>query len=294
MKISDAVERDTKYVGDPDADEEVYRNVHEVPTDEYEMVTNWLDQADLSLSNSRVKPIPLTRARTYVNRYHWYPWPGFTEFALGHFFDIGPFDDRVYGGPTWQRVPPDRQRWGNIGGVITFGHSGRSAVAWSQTMADRKTIELQRGVSLWWTPENAASFMVSWACKWLNRKTKYDTVTATTDPEIDAIGTIYQACNFKYLGKGVGGGDEAELRYYEIDGERVHPRTLYNRFGTSSWDFLKDHFGDRIEKVHVPAKHRYAYALDGAELDVETKPYPKREDGAGKSEMEQVRQRHEG
>lgn len=266
MSIIDDVVNDPEvYVGDPDVGEGVYRATHTVPESELENVRRWQEHADTSLDASRVWPIPQDRARRFLDRHSCYEWPGFTEFALGHFFDA--------------ENPNLTDSFTRLGGVVTFGHSGRSAAAWTRTLADRNTIELQRGVSAWWTPENSPSNMVSWACKWLADNSEYDTVTATADPDVGAVGTIYQACNFTYLGQGVGDGDD--LRYFEINGERVHPRRLYDRHGTSSWDVLKDHYGDRIERVRVPAKHRYAFALDGADLGVEALEYPKRDEGDG-------------
>ena len=59
---------------------------------------------------------------------------------------------------------------------------------------------LSRGVCLWWTPKNTASFFITKANKWLYENTDYRVITATVDPMAGEVGTIYQALNWHYVG----------------------------------------------------------------------------------------------
>ena len=70
-------------------------------------------------------------------------------------------------------------------------------------------------------------------------------------------GTIYQACNFTYLG-------ETFQTYLKVNGQVVHPRTLYDRYGPGgqSLDWLRKHVDPRAKRVDMPAKLKYAYGFD--------------------------------
>ena len=70
-------------------------------------------------------------------------------------------------------------------------------------------------------------------------------------------GTIYQACNFTFLG-------ETFQRYLRVRGRMVHPRTLYDRYGRGgqrlAW--LHANVDPHAKWVKLPAKLKYAYEFD--------------------------------
>jgi hypothetical protein len=64
---------------------------------------------------------------------------------------------------------------------------------------------IQRGACASWTPKNLGSRLVMFACNWMVKNTTKRIFTAYADPIANEYGTIYQACNFDYLGNKFGG-----------------------------------------------------------------------------------------
>lgn len=60
---------------------------------------------------------------------------------------------------------------------------------------------ISRGACASWTPKNLGSHLVMQSIHWMTKNTKYRMFSAYADPEAQEIGTIYQACNFIYLGR---------------------------------------------------------------------------------------------
>jgi hypothetical protein len=83
---------------------------------------------------------------------------------------------------------------------------------------------IQRGACASWTPVNLGSSLVMFACRWMTKNTTKRIFTAYSDPEAGEIGTIYQACNFDYLGKEFG-NTNGILVGKKIVGERHFTRT---------------------------------------------------------------------
>lgn len=208
------------------------------------------------LRTSRIQRISLSTAKPIVLRYEWLKsMPGFSSMAFGHFFD------------------------GVLGGVAVLGHTTGSDVAFRKMFPNKKIIVLQRGVHLWWTPPNSASWFLSRICKML-RKEGYDIITATADEEAGEIGTIYQALNWSYLGAPKHGHpvfvfDDGLGLGLVPTAKEIHPRALYRRHGTSSCGKIKTIYKDRMTIKPRVFKHRYAYALDRS-LVIPSLPYPKR------------------
>ena len=72
---------------------------------------------------------------------------------------------------------------------------------------------LERGACVHWAPPNAASYLISRACKLVHRLTKVDIFFAYGDPMAGEYGAVYQAANWAYLGQGLYGDKEREERY---------------------------------------------------------------------------------
>ena len=60
---------------------------------------------------------------------------------------------------------------------------------------------ISRGASLSWSPKNTASWLLMNSIHWMVRETDFCLFTAYSDSEAKELGTIYQSCNFFYLGK---------------------------------------------------------------------------------------------
>lgn len=67
---------------------------------------------------------------------------------------------------------------------------------------DTKGIEklISRGACASWTPKNLASSLIMYSIKWMVKNTEFRVFSAYADPEAKELGTIYQSCNFIYIG----------------------------------------------------------------------------------------------
>ena len=153
---------------------------------------------------------------------------------------------------------------------------------------------LERGACVPHAPPNAASFLISRACKLMFQVTGVPRFFAYGDPEAGEYGAVYQASNWIYIGQGLNGETDRKIRYKVLrpDDDPKNPRNWKTtrelrrpnrppmRFAAARRK------GYRIEKK--PAKHVYAVKIgEGATLreqreDVKrwraalgNKPFPK-------------------
>ena len=98
---------------------------------------------------------------------------------------------------------------------------------------------ISRGACISWSPKNLGSWLIMQSIRWMVKNTEFRYFTAYSDPEAKELGTIYQACNFIYLGQKFGAGKQ----YLDLD------KPDRGWFGSSG-------FSDRSQIV------RYAKALD--------------------------------
>ncbi len=188
---------------------------------------------DFNLKRSLIREVPIAQIKPIILRYEWLgTMPGFSACAYGHFFS------------------------GVLGGVALLGYTGGSDKAFTRMFPGKKVIVLQRGVHLWWTPPNAASWFISKVCLFL-RKKGFDIITATADHEAGEVGTIYQALNWAYVGRKKHGHP-----VFIVNGKEIHPKTLYDRHGTSATAKIQELYGNALTIKPRQFKHRYVYALD--------------------------------
>jgi hypothetical protein len=138
-------------------------------------------------------------------------------------------------------------------GVAAYGHPAMR----NQANCYDIDIELRRLCLIDDTPKNAESRFISLTIKQL-KKVGYKAVLSLADPEHGHIGTIYKASNFEYLGEERGGGS----RLIVIDGEPIHSRSAWAKYGTSGINSLKKLLGeDRVQGRNKKRKHIYRYQL---------------------------------
>lgn len=70
---------------------------------------------------------------------------------------------------------------------------------------------IARGASISWSPKNLGSWLIMKSINWMVQNTEFRYFTAYSDTEAGELGSIYQGCNFIYLGKNSGGRYE----YYD-------------------------------------------------------------------------------
>jgi len=204
---------------------------------------------------------------------------------------------------------------GVLGGVVLINEpNSYSKILGSNTRKYEALI--QRGACASWTPKNLASRLIMHSCRWMVSNTEKRMFVAYADPSAHEIGTIYQACNFEYLGSGFG-VKEMLVHPAMKKGEPFSPQTLRRTSTLKKWaketgitidpswikengfkdlskipDIIKKawyQWGSNIKKeskkIKVNPKGKYILVLgkdkkEQAELNTfkkyQTKPYPKR------------------
>lgn len=139
-----------------------------------------------------------------------------SDRQAGHNFNLDPkdFDMNIEQLNIEHREFIQKYEWlGKIGygvkWVFTARHEGNLAgvVMISEPNAyqfGEKEALIQRGAVSSWAPKNLNSMLVMFACRWMVRNTVKRYFVAYSDPDAGEIGTIYQACNFDYLGQKFG------------------------------------------------------------------------------------------
>jgi len=156
---------------------------------------------------------------------------------------------------------------------------------------------ISRGACISWSPKNLGSALVMFAVKWMAKNTEFRYFTAYSDTEAGELGTIYQACNFTYLGQTSG----ARFEYFDPEDQGRNPFSdrLFRKTSfikrkaieagiswQSSW-----HQGDKIiwnnipestkgrireagqsyikscRRRPIPPKHKYVYILGSSKRE---------------------------
>jgi hypothetical protein len=81
-----------------------------------------------------------------------------------------------------------------------------------------KAIGLERGACVHWSHPHAPSFLVSQAVKQASKDHGWQIFYAYSDIEAGEIGTIYQACNWYYIGQSPGRQSNWRFQYIRPDG----------------------------------------------------------------------------
>jgi len=224
------------------------------------------DYKKASLKNCIVKPITKKICEIVINEYEWLGYlPRYTKYHFGLFFNIDG-EEHLGGVVAYQPEYGD-----NIGVWDKYGYTG-------------KIIQLSRGVCMWWTPKNSASFMISKTLNWVKNNTEYEVVSATVDPNAGEIGTIYQSLGWHYVGCMSGNlkenGQEI-IRYgYKIGGKIYNQRHIRKMIGTAKKEEVLKHFPN-VEIFNAGRKRRYFKFIKNENLHKQSiinmiKEYPKR------------------
>lgn len=223
---------------------------------------------DISLKKSEIRLIDKSTASKIILEYEWLgTMPYITRYHFGIYFNVNGVE--------------------YLGGVLTFGDDyAENTGVWKKYGFDDKLLLLNRGVCLWWTPKNSASYFISRVCKWIKNNTKYRIISATVDPMAGEIGTIYQSLNWVYVGLMSGNyNNKIESKRFSvlIDGKLRYSRWIRNKIGSMKRDVILKHYPDAI---FVPQyrKRRYFFFMDTSLINKKhyksikhlIQPYPKR------------------
>ena len=118
-------------------------------------------------------------------------------------------------------------------------------------------IELSRLVLLDHCLKNSESRFIGFQLRWLKKNSWPTRVISFADPHHGHQGVIYRAANFQYLGMEKGHG----TRRIYVDGEELHSKTAYDRYGCSGAK-LADLLPHAVVRIEVrPPKHVYVFDL---------------------------------
>ncbi len=148
---------------------------------------------------------------------------------------------------------------------------------------------ISRGACISWSPKNLASSFLMWIMRWMVKNTDYRLFTAYSDPTAKELGTIYQACNFYYMGNTFGGSAKYINPYTGkmVSDRFFRQKTAYKKFAKElniewkddwnhptgmRWENIPDEIElalreyskfkqNQSTKIEVPHKHKYAYVL---------------------------------
>ena len=169
------------------------------------------ENLDLSVANSVVRPIDISLAKQIIEEYEWLGcMPAIVSFCYGIFFKDLATGDEVCGGA----VVYGKEYSENLGVWDKYGFTG-------------KILLLARGVCLHWTKKNTNSHLIMESMKQL--PPQYEVITCTTDNLAGEVGTIYQACNFDYVGSMRKGKERVGCI---INGKLYGSRSLRAKFGS--------------------------------------------------------------
>lgn len=223
---------------------------------------------DVDLNNTTIKRIDKLTATNVILEYEWlHSMPFANKYFFGIFFNVNNIE--------------------YLGGVLVFGNEySENTGVWNKYGFEKNMLLLSRGVCLWWTPKNTASFFISRVCKWLKNNTDYKVITATVDPAAGEIGTIYQSLNWHYVGLMSGNyhNNKMASRFgVMIDGRLRFSRWIRKKIGSMRRDEILKHFPNAI---FVPQyrKQRYFHFIGNKNENIVNYcsikhmilPYPKR------------------
>lgn len=118
-------------------------------------------------------------------------------------------------------------------GAMIYGGLGM-ANCWKKYAENKEDIiELRRLCCIDDTPKNTESYFIGKTLKWLLKNTSIKKVISYADNTYGHRGVIYQASNFKHLGK------TAKGRVIMFDGKRYHDKTIRTKYKGELKPFAK-------------------------------------------------------
>lgn len=205
---------------------------------EKEKAYPYWEKYNLSIKDSVVREITYTEAKSVIDKYEWLKcMPVCVKHCYGLFFP------HKYNPNDWL-----------LGGVTVFAQEyAENTGVWDKYGFAGKMILLARDVNIHFCPKNANSHLIMESIKLLPER--YKVVTCTIDTLAGEIGTIYQSCNFVYVG--VMRKNKTRIGCI-IDGKLYGSRSLKQKFGTSSKTEILKRFPQAVF-IQQNAKGRYFY-----------------------------------
>jgi len=203
------------------------RRLEKAEEDKHNLFGAWWEDIDTAFAKAIVREIDIVTAKAVIEDYEWLRcMPAVIWHCYGIYFDNRACGGAVVFGPEYSE---------NLGVWDKYGYTD-------------KLILLSRGACAHWTPRNTASYLISRAVKLLPRK--YKVVTATVDSLAGEIGTIYQACNFIYVGRMRATPTRSA---WKLDGRLIGSRSMRAKLGHQRRNEIP------LEHIEQVSKERYFY-----------------------------------
>jgi len=202
-----------------------------------------------------LRPILKSLAKSIIEKNHYSGRLSSCRYSLGIFYQSGKF----------HKFFDEKEE--KLIGCITYGFPiGRrvlgSIFKEELELTTKNILELTRLFIHDGYGKNIESYVISQSFKWLKENASdVKVLISYADPEQKHTGKIYQATNWLYQGCGeIQMAPTYSLKLTE-DGEWVHSRTVYSRYGSSNVEHLKKQLGHTFWLKKEASKHRYLYFL---------------------------------
>lgn len=178
----------------------------QIPSDDYSEPHCWQYEIRLKNLDEDLKAASLTKEEaqalrvrdfelSYVPKTDYRRWKEIVSFIRRHEW-LGIMPNR----PTHRFIATYK---GQLAGVIVMATPNSFSNLLGE---DSRNLEklISRGACISWSPKNLASALIMFSIRWMVKNTGFRIFTAYGDVEARELGTIYQACNFIYLGQNSG------------------------------------------------------------------------------------------
>jgi hypothetical protein len=177
----------------------------------------------LSVAKARVERITREEAESIILKYEWLAGDSRTKAPMGRGISA------CYG------LKLD----GELLGANCFGAMGGKVGDICGVGYEDKTVCLMRGACVPHAPKNAASVLTRYACYQAHRDFGWQVFFAYSDRDAAEIGTIYQACNWWYIGEDLGRpAGSFHMDYLSPDGAQIITSYKLNHQGKEK-SFMK-------------------------------------------------------
>ena len=109
-------------------------------------------------------------------------------------------------------------------GAMIYGRFAMANVWKKYSNSPEEVIELRRLCCIDDTPKNTESYFIGSTLRWLKKNTTIKTVISYADPEYGHEGIIYQATNFKDIGKTSAG------KVIMYNGKKYHDKAIRTKY----------------------------------------------------------------
>ena len=181
---------------------------------------------------------------------------------------------------------------GTLAGTIIMATPNAFSNLLGKENKDKEKL-ISRGACISWGPKNLGSWLIMSSVRWMAENTDFRYFTAYSDPEAKELGTIYQACNFTYLGQTSGTSkqylDPAHPQKGWFSDQEFRKKSKYQRYAQAigidkttwkgwmkkyspNWEIIPEDikvkikaeekkYRDSCQSRPVPSKHKYVCIL---------------------------------